>query len=498
MTSSSIQSGIGNQPAGGWPASQSNDVTEAADKIESLVNSDGAFEWADTNEVTEAANTLAKLPSQEADSVVDELARRGSLETFANEVTDKSWVGPGLSADNRATLFDNFAKQLDAESLLKVSDAFRAAGTPRDGDTYAQELTEAINTHTSPAAKAELVELLAERAENNTGTGAEALAQRREDREQAADILASLSSNGTHFETAIQKLEQADMLDDVLRASVQTEYHITMGRITHTTYDTSRFDVIMEGVADSTDSRLKKDVFAAGITAMEAVDAEANPAVEVIRDGVMPSFNDEAANEMADSLTKILDSDAEGVMDELTYGSNTNNGKAFTAYAKQMLEAGETDKLGEIYTKLQLGNDLNGDATQRLETVTTIPGSGSEIQPHADALGHFVGSIYAASKQITSDQAKQAEYATIVIKAAMTTLDKSKIGGPVVGGIVSVAKESVSLSMKEALITQDLSAAQIWEAASIPTDPLTGRQSIGRDAFSALTDRIDHIFRLNQ
>jgi hypothetical protein len=114
-------------------------------------------------------------------------------------------------------------------------------------------------------------------------------------------------------------------------------------------------------------------------------------------------------------------------------------------------------------------------------------------QPHAEALGHFVGSIYAASAQITKDQAEQAEYATAIIKSALTVVDKSKIGGPATGTAASVAKEYVSLAMKAALMTQDLSTAQMWEKASIPihsdeTDKLALPdfvQSYDRDPFGS-------------
>jgi hypothetical protein len=496
---SSTTSNTTTQPASGNPSSpaiQTDPVQEAADKIENLIDSDGVTEWAATGEVTEACNVLAGLDPQTADSVVDELANRGSLDKFAQEVVDKSWIGPGLTADNRATLFDNFAKQLDAESLLKVSDAFRNAGTPKDGEQYVQELTAAINNHASPEVRSELTTLLAERANTNTGTSSEAITQKRLDGEQASDLLTALE--GEQLENTLQALDQNNLLDHVLESSVRTEWHMTfMGDVSHVTYDTSRFDTIMEHVADLSNPQIKSSVFAAGVTAMKAVDAEVGPATEFLRQGMMPRYNDEAANEMAASLTKVLDSDVEGVMNELTYHVNTADGSHFTAYAKQMLEAGATDQLGTIFAKLQLGNDLNGNPTERLETVVDNQ-SGNEIRPHAEALGYFVGSIYAASADITSDQRQQAEFATAVIKGALTVVDKSKIGGPAVGLIASVGKESVSIAMKEALVSQDLKVAQQWEIASVPVDPQTQKQAIGSDAFSALTDRIDHIFRINQ
>lgn len=491
---SCIQGNTINSSASSQSTTSADPVQESADKIESLIDSDGAFEWADANEVAEAANVLSGLDAQTADAVVDELATRGSLDKFADEVVDSSLIGSGLSADNRATLFDNFAKQLDADSLIRVTDAFRQAGTPRAGEGYAEELTQAINTHTSPAVKVEMVVALAARAEANTGTSAEAIRQNNADLEQAAEILSTLQ--GAHLTSAVEALDQAGTLDDVLTASVTTDYHLVMGRLTHTTYDTSNFDTIMENVAALSDANMKKDVFAAGVTAMETIDAEANPVVEVIRDGTIPNFNDEAANEMATSLTKVLSSDVDGVMQALTYDGVTANGNATTAYAKQMLEAGATDALGDIFAQLQFGNDLQGDPTARLETIINNP-SGSPERPHAEALGHFVGSVYGASSQITSDQQEQAAYATAVLKGALTAIDKSKVGGAIVGTTASIAKESVSILMGELIATQDLSVAQTWESASIPVDA-DGRRSIGTDAFSAITDMIDHIYRLNQ
>jgi len=473
------------------PANSTDPVQEAADKIEKLIDSDGITQWASTEEVTEAANILARLDHQTADAVVDELAKRGILDDFAAEVVDGSWVGGGLSADNRATLFDNFAKQLDADSLVKVTDAFRQAGTPRDGEQYANELTQAINTHTQSSTRAEMVNILAERADGNNGTSTEALSQISADREQAAHILSELT--GRSLDNAITTLDKNGTLSDVLQASVQTEYHFTpFGDLTHTTYNTDRFDTIMEHVANLSDAGTKKDAFAAGVEAMQAIDAEANPAVEVIRDATLPSYNDEAANEMALSLTKVLDSDVEGVMDEITYSGDTFEGEAMTAYAKQMLEAGATDQLGETLLKLQLGNNLNGDPTQRLEFITQNQ-NGNNIRPHLDALGHFIGAVKGGAYQINKDQAQQAEYATAVIKGALTALDKSKIGGPAVGTIASIAKEGVGLALKEAITNDNLNVANTWLTASFPIDQNSGRITIGSDTTGILTEKIDYI-----
>jgi hypothetical protein len=518
--SSVVQGGVqrnsshqNNQPItsqSGSAGGQNNAVSDAADQIEILIDSDGVFEWADRSEVISACNILANLDAETADSVIDELANRGLLNTFAAEVVDKSLVGKGLTADDRATLFDNFAKQLDAETLLLVSDAFRSAGTPADGAMYAQELTEAIKNHANPEVTAELTVLLAERAEASTGP--DTIGQVTDDRQQAACLLTSLT--GEHLESALDSLNKGGMLAEVLRAAVHSEVHpgftdaglngfsqvSVQTNTSYTTYDTSRFDKIMENAAALSNNSLKAELFAAGVAAMQSVDAEVGPALETFRQGTSLQFNDEAANEMAASLTKLLDSDVEGIMDEITYGGDTGDGHVFTAYAKQMLEAGATDELAGFFAKLQFGNNLNGNPGARLEHKVTIQSEeySYTIRPHADALGHFVGSIYAASSQITSDQKEQAQFATTIINSTLMIVDKLKIGPPGAGTgiVISLAKEGVKLALKEALVTQNLDVARMWETASIPIDPNTEKQAIG-ESFGTLTDRIDYIYRQN-
>jgi hypothetical protein len=508
---SNIQSvnGSGNQPKNGWSPTQSqtDDAKQAADRIESLIDSEGVFQVATRDEVTQAGNVLASSDKVTADAAIDELARRGSLDDFAKEVVDGSFVGPGLTIDNRTTLFDNFAKQLDADSLIRVSDAFRGLGNLTDRNAYVEELTTAINTHTSPAAKTEMVEQLAARAKTNTGTTPEEINQRKSDLEQAAHILSSLK--GAHLQGTIETLSNSGMLNDVLAAAVTTDTQV-FPRIefphVKLTHDTARFDKIMENVAALGDASVKADVFTAGVEAMQGIDNEdINPAVEFLNRQRVSSNDDEAANEMAASLTKVINSDVEGVMDILAYESKTDNGKAFTAYAKQMLEMGDNgptnaqgkvfnanDALGEIFLKLQLGNGLNGNPVQRLErTQPALSGSG-DTRPHGVALGYFVGSVYAASAQITTDKYEQAAYANAVIKSALTLVDKSKVGGAVVGTIASVAKETVALALYESISNDKLDAGQKWEEASVPE-----RRLISDSAFSSLTDTIDHIFRLN-
>jgi len=163
-----VANNIGSQPAGGWKPSQKqkDDAGRAADKIESFIDSEGVFSIADQSEVAEAGSVLSRLDSVTADATIDALASRGLLDDFAAEIVDGSWLGPGLRADDRMALFANLAKQLDAKSLIALYDAFLDAGTAQAGKGYAQEIADAIKTHTSPAARLEFVELLATRAKS--------------------------------------------------------------------------------------------------------------------------------------------------------------------------------------------------------------------------------------------------------------------------------------------------------------------------------------------
>jgi hypothetical protein len=365
-------------------------VELATDKIEELIDSDG-LAYADTNEVTEAAEILTSLDPQDADGVIAEMAKRGILDDFAAEVVDDSWIGGGLSADNRATLFDNLAKRLNADSLNNLIDAF----TPQ-GEGYTNELVDAINNHASAPARGELIENLASRGEGN-------------DLQHAATLLAGLSGDSASFENTLTNLKDKGNLDDVIQNSVKvTDNPILGGGCIFTegiySHDTSNFDAIMQGTAQLCDAGLKADVFMEGVRAMQQVDDKWF---------VTASDNNTAATEMANSLTQILDSDTEGVMEALYH--NDTNGEMLIAYVKQMMESGQVEVLGKIFSKLLLGNNLNESPLARMETSVTTP-SGGERYQNSESVGHFIGSVNEAGEQITSDQEEISKIATSITK----------------------------------------------------------------------------------
>jgi hypothetical protein len=150
-------------PAGGYKLDnltpdQRKQVTETADAVEGILT-----RWrVSADNVADAANKLAGLQPEVADAVVDELNKRGRLDDLALEAVDQKggFYDDGLSQTNLDTLLANFGKQLDGDSLKKLSDAFASTGGTQ-GDELVVKLGKAVAAHGSEGAKFDYIKALA-------------------------------------------------------------------------------------------------------------------------------------------------------------------------------------------------------------------------------------------------------------------------------------------------------------------------------------------------
>lgn len=219
---------IGQQPARFDPA-QSSQVTDTADAVSKLIDSSGVG-WADRNEVQDGASRIAGLAPQVADSVVDELAGRGQLDRLAAEVMDKSWVGPGLTADQRADFMKAMAERLDGASLASLSEAFARTDPGTGGFEPVTELAHAVARHASPQARLEYVSQLAaqstDRPHHHVGGVLEFDGQRRLGDAQAraiAEVVSSFESDPASAQAAFEALQGVPgAVDAVMTASMDT------------------------------------------------------------------------------------------------------------------------------------------------------------------------------------------------------------------------------------------------------------------------------------
>ena len=220
---------IGQQPARFDPI-RSPEVTRTVGDVQRLIES-GGFGWADRDEVQSAATRIAALDPQAADSVVDELARTGQLDRLAEEVMDTAWVGPGLTADQRADFMKAMAERLDGPSLARLSEAFARTDADTGGFAPVTELAHAVARHASPAARLEYVRELAGQTtdlpSHHVGGLIEFDGQRRLGDAEAraiAEVVTSFQGDPTSARAAFDALGQTPgAIDAVMTAAMDTE-----------------------------------------------------------------------------------------------------------------------------------------------------------------------------------------------------------------------------------------------------------------------------------
>ncbi|MEG3175331.1 hypothetical protein U1872_03755 [Sphingomonas sp. RB3P16] len=474
----------------------------AVNDIRAKLDSSGVFNTVTHDEVNDIAARLKGLSATDTDAVIDELSRTGQLDTLAREGTDGSWFGNGgWSASERKDVFNDLAAKLDGTSLARVSNALASTdANGADGHARVGEFASAIASHASAAAKVDYIRAEASRTTDSTGyssAGFGGSVSHDSDAEAAgvATVLGSL--RGAQAEAGFRALDPAQTRA-VMRAGVDATLNSTAssaGSANSLSWDTAGLRGVLGAASSIGNADLKARLFDAGVDTMRSV-RDSNS----VFGGLTVVGKDAALSEITSGLTKLIDSDTSGVVRELAYNQETADGSDLAAYAKQLLNSGQTDTLGRQMARLQLGNGLNENAVGRLDVVTTVPGSnGQERRENAGALGYFVGSTYSATASISKDVKAQQEMVTAVLKSALTVVDKAKVGGPAalaVGTTASVAKEWVQFAVRAAIQDPGSSAATQLERAALPTNPATAELGVGDDIANAFNTTLSRVQRL--
>lgn len=464
-------------------------VQQAAyDDISAKLDTSGWFNTVTHDEMNQVRAKLDGLNAADADAVIDEMQRTGQLDRFAQEAVDGSWFGNGgYSGDERRDLFNDLAGKLDGSSLARVSDSFARASAGEDGFNRVNELADSVASHGSASVKVDYVRAMAGNAADGTGlrgTGFGSSWSREVDAEASAIAEVVGSLRGAQAQEAFKALSP-DQLRAVMNSSIdQTNFYSQGGVVT--SFDAEDFKGVMDAAASISDPDLKARIFDAGADPMRAVRD-----TQGIGIGQNSPDRDATLNTIRDSMTTLLNSDTTGVVRELTYNSETQDGSDLSAYAQVMIATGQEKTLGEQMARLQFGNDLQGDPIARLDQTTQV--NGQERRENAGALGYFVGSVYAGAAAHTKDVKEQQEVATAVLKSVLSVVDKAGVGGRVVGGAASVAKEWVVFAVRGAIDDPGASAAQKLERAALPQDPGTGELGVGdpiADAFNTTLSRV--------
>ena len=499
----------GTAPAGGYapvvdPALRT-DVATRADRIEALLDSDGVTQWADRSEVMDAARAIfAGTDARGADAVVDELGRRGALDTFAAEVMDGSWVGGGLSVTQRQELFKQMARQLDGDTLARVSDAFASTEAISGGHRPVAELGRMVGIHASQAAK---LDYLAAQAPKTTDkpsfdrmpglndevfhSDAEALA--------AAHVVGSLRDSPAGAEAAFRTLDASPgAIEAVVTASAQ--------------YETTFASGPMGAVAASAraDTRLYSDVMAAAAaipsdasyptsrTSAAGIKAEVLAAGMATHAMIGPSLGAERGAVLG-GAERLISSDADGVTGHMANNQDYQNGTVLARYAKAQIEAGNEAVLGRQFVASQLGDGhtARGAVDARFGAPTAVAGpNGGAVFPYAVTGGYFMGAMHAASLAVHADQTARAETATTFAEAgidAAATFAPDR-GAALSSLVASGAKAAVGAALECLLVTEDPIADRAFYYAGIPRDA-DGNQAASSLAVGDYHRRFDEVSR---
>ncbi len=456
-------------------------VGDAVNTIHDKLDTSGWFNTVSNDETHDVVNTLTALPADQADQVVDRLAQSGDLDRVAHEVMDGDWFGNGgLSGDERRAFFADMAGKLDGDSLAALSDAF--AGADNGGFDPVTELGQAVATHGSSQAKVDYIAAMKGGVDDATqahyGLGYSSSQMQDAEATAVGDVLGSL--RGSYAQLGFEAI--GDKLPDVLTSATDGQLMTIAsqaGASNSISWNADSFEAIMGAAASTYDPDLKAQVFDAGVQTLRAVRD-----TDSVFGGLTVVGKDETLRQMTDGLTAIIDSDTTGVMGELTYNQQTMDGSSFAAYAKEMLNQGREQELGQQMGRLQVGNYATENPVDYLNQVETVAG------------------IYAATTARSADVAEQRETVTAILKSALTVVDKvASLGGPtgrVVAGGAAVGKEWMQIAVKNAIADEGAAAGIRLERGALPVNGQTGELGVGDAVASAFEDRLASVTRTAQ
>lgn len=461
----------------------------AYDDIKSHLE-DGFWSGVNEDDLNAIRTKLYDLGSTDVDAVVDAMAESGLLKKFAEESNASEFLGAGqdgFSKDERLSLFADFARNLDAESLVTVSNTFAGAETGETDFRVVTELADAVATHSSSSTKLDYIRGLSGSTESDGietrpfASGATITQYIDSEAGAISTVLGSMS--GSYAQLAFESLDD-EALANVMETSIDKSTTIAGASVTNN-YDATRFEALVRAAATTYDPALKARVFdAAGEQLGEVLDSGDGPTVF--------SNGDDELGRMTDAMEALIDSDTTGIMKELTYASSTEDGTAMTHFAEAMIKTDNTEGLSDIMLKLQFGENLDENAVRRLDEVTTV--AGQDYRENAGALGYFVGSVYAGAADHSDDVKAQQEAVT-----GFLDFVAGKI--PLVGGQslsdAALGQDLIGQAVEQAINDPGLTPAQRLELAALPHNE-NGRLEVGDDITSAFDTTINRVRRAQE
>lgn len=350
--------------------------------------SEGVLDWDVTHgDLKDIENKIKTLTPEELNATVDKLSN-DDLQKWTNELNG---INGSYSGAEKKALFDHLAKNLSGKNLARFAEAIKSHEEGRlVENSDVQALADSVARNASSATKQEFINSLAGKIEKEEKY---ALA--------VAQVLGSMKNDPAALETALKGLSDSQ-LKSVMKAASQEDIKSNYGgNSARLTFNPEPLVKLLDAVSSIKDPTQKARVFEAAAGQMKDISEAGNPLVIAYN-------KDEAAKQVRDALTKLIDSDPNGVVRELK--ENYYDGKGITNYLKGMLNGSEQDraKVADTLAHLLKGNDLKG-APMEIFSRETTGTDGKPFRQNAETIGYFSGGILAATKQITSDRSKQAD-----------------------------------------------------------------------------------------
>jgi len=286
----------------------SGKVEEAVESIKDRLDQSWT-DWDVTHgDLSNIQETFSGLNAAEANEVFRQLSD-GDLERWADELDGASG---GFSDDEKKELFNELAGKLDGQQLARLTNAL-------GDDENIQSLSDSVANNASDATIADLINRNQGAVENSEGR---ALA--------VAELIAGLGDNPQMLESALQDFTQTQ-LSAVIEAASQEELHTTPastygGGSVYTTFDPAPLVDMLDAVSRTGNAELKANVFQAASLELKRIE-EAGGLLNPV------PGQDDAAEDVRNALTGLLQSNTTGIMRELEH--NFRNGDGITAYTNQ-------------------------------------------------------------------------------------------------------------------------------------------------------------------
>jgi hypothetical protein len=455
-------------------------VDQAAQKIHNLVQDDGFWGTSRNDHMHEVRNLLKQYSPADANAIVSKLSE-GDLKGLAEDVNSGGIFGAqGLSGDEKRDMFNDLAKELDGSQLGRLANAFSDRGD-------VLTLSDSVATFGSGQAKVDYIKAIAGRSTDresklDSGFGYSSATFGDKEAIGIGKVLSSLKNDPASFNAAVTALSP-DQLASVVKAGEgerMTTYSGGMGATApQTTFDPAGLRGILDAAANSSDPVVKARVFDAATTALSDIrgsDTLLTP---------NPSAGD-SAKVVAEGLTKLMDSDTRGIVNELN--NRDASGKALTTYLQEVIKEdpnATNPAIGRQIAALQ-GAGTGMTAAQYINTPEKTA-NGDSFYRNAQNLGYYAGAVQAGINKMNADDKTKGDILSNVFSTAITVgttaITKMPVSGKIASGIfngltreavrevvadVSAGRKSLRDALSEMALPKDPGATNRYRG---PADP---------------------------